>query len=642
MRRGHDKDVKPARPKRFRSLAKRFSIVTTVVLMWVVVIGVVWDLNSHTLDWRKIVLLAGAVGGVALAISRFSIRVLGRPLELLEKGITSVGEGKLELIQVSRTGDEIESLGESFNRMIRALAASQEQIRQHQELLEERIRERTAELEKAMQGAMVASRAKSEFLANMSHELRTPMNGLLGMLDLVLDGPVGGEDRENIEIAQRCAYSLLGLLNDILDLSKIEAGRMQLERVPCNVQSVIEECLRPHAAKAQQKGITLEYSCASGGSLTVAGDPVRLRQIVNNLVSNAIKFTESGGVRVTQSATERRGKKATVVIEVADTGAGIPSDKLALIFDKFTQADSSITRKYGGTGLGLAITQKLTQLYGGSIRVESELGRGSRFIVEIPFDIVGGDVVVEMPVRKTAEVAPAEQSVHLLLVEDNPVNQRVALAMLRKKGYSIDVAQNGQEALEILEQSAVPYDIILMDVQMPVLDGLETTRAIRRDSRWRHLPIIAMTAHAMTGDKERCLKTGMDAYLSKPLQAADLIATIEKQLATGAPRAAAPPPDRDEPLHEDQELVRSMLHLFMQLAPERLRKLDAAIVAQESPLLAAEAKAIRVASKQLGNARLGECASRLEKAASSRDFGSAAECAKQIREEIESLTATPA
>jgi len=519
------------RPRQYKSIARRFSIFTLIVLLWVMLISFVWDMNQGTLDWRKFVLLTGAVSGVAMAISRFSLRVLSRPLELLEKGMLSVGQGKLEPMQVSRTGDEIESLGESFNRMISALAASQEQIQQHQELLEERIRARTAELQQAMQGAVVATHAKSEFLANMSHELRTPMNGLLGMLDLVLDGTIAGEDRENVEIAQRCAYSLLGLLNDILDLSKIESGRMQMERVPCNVRELIEECLRPQTAKAHQKGIALQFVCSSGAGLTVTGDPLRIRQIVNNLVSNAIKFTDSGMVRVTQSSTQQIEGKTTVSIEVSDTGTGIPADKLALIFDKFTQADSSISRKYGGTGLGLAITRKLIELQGGEIRVESEVGKGSRFIVEIPFEVVAAASVATAPLVRASVAAPAaDGSTRLLLVEDNAVNQRVVLAMLRKKGYAIDVANNGQEALDQLAVNS--YDLVLMDVQMPILDGLETTRAIRADDRWKHLPIIAMTAHAMTGDKERCLNAGMDAYLTKPLKGPLLIDTIEKYLLT--------------------------------------------------------------------------------------------------------------
>jgi signal transduction histidine kinase/ActR/RegA family two-component response regulator len=530
--------VDHSRPNNFRSLSSRFSIFTSIVLLWVVAIALVWDLNQHTLDWRKFVLLSFAVGGVAIAISRFSIRVLGRPLELLERGITSVGHGKLQPIQVSRTGDEIESLGESFNRMIRRLAASQEQIRQHQELLEERIRERTAELEMAMKGALVASQAKSEFLANMSHELRTPMNGLLGMLDLVLDGPTRGEDRENIEIAQRCAYSLLGLLNDILDLSKIEAGRMQLERVACNVHTVIEECLRPHSVKALQKGIELRFENLSGQKLTVAGDPLRLRQIVNNLVSNAIKFTETGWVRVTQTVTERADGKVNINIEVADSGAGIPADKLGLIFEKFTQADSSITRKYGGTGLGLAITRKLAELHGGTIRVESEVGNGSRFIVEIPFEVIQSGSAAPKFVQRANRGEDFSRA-RLLLVEDNRVNQRVALAMLRKTGSAVDIANTGQEALDMLAVPESSYDLVLMDVQMPVLDGLEVTRTMRRDARWRHLPVIAMTACAMTGDRERCLAAGMNDYLSKPLEASKLLEAVEKHLTPAAKALSA-------------------------------------------------------------------------------------------------------
>jgi signal transduction histidine kinase/DNA-binding response OmpR family regulator len=523
---------------KLRSLSSKYSVFTSILLLWVVATSLWWDIHLHTFDWTKGLILCGIVLGVAAAISQFTNRLLARPLTLLEAGITSVREGRLEPIRVSRTGDEIEYLGESFNRMITALAASQEEIRQYQELLEERIRQRTHELEKAMHGALAASQAKSEFLANISHELRTPMNGLLGMLDLVLDSSMGGEQREQVEIAQRCAYSLLDLLNDILDLSKIEAGRMILEKVPFNLRAVAEDCVRAQGAKAQQKGVDLRFEYA-GDVTNVTGDPLRLRQIVANLLSNAIKFTEKGWVNVRQSISSSSDGRLGMVLEVADSGAGIPSEKVPLIFEKFTQADSSISRKYGGTGLGLAITKRLVELQGGQIRVESRVGRGSTFIVEIPFEAAEAEAPAVEPRRDQPTAVPAAKQPRLLLVEDNAVNQRVVLAMLRKKNYAIEVANNGQEALDKLERAAERYNLVLMDVQMPVLDGLETTRAIRRNKSWDYLPIIAMTAHAMIGDRERCLQAGMNAYISKPVQQAGLIAVIEQYLASYRRRAAS-------------------------------------------------------------------------------------------------------
>jgi signal transduction histidine kinase/CheY-like chemotaxis protein len=521
---------------------------TGVLVLWIVVTILCWDILRHTFDLAKGLVLFAVVVIVAAVISRFTIRLLARPLALLQAGITSVREGRFEPIQVSRTGDEIEYLGESFNRMIETLAASQAEIRQHQEHLEERIRQRTEELGQAMQSALAASHAKSEFLANMSHELRTPMNGLLGMLDLVLDSGLNGDQREQLEIAQRCAYSLLALLNDILDLSKIEAGKMVLERIPFNVRSVVEDCIKSHVAKAVQKRIDLRFQCEESAHLDVLGDPLRVRQIVANLLSNAIKFTDQGWVCATLNTALRADGRIDVKLQVSDTGTGIPADKLPAIFEKFTQADGSITRRYGGTGLGLAITQRLVDMHGGEIRVESEVGKGSTFSVTLLCE--AAPVPVRETPRKKIDTAPdlsdAPTGARLLVVEDNLVNQKVVLAVLRKKGFRMDVANDGREALAKLDAPDAAYDLVLMDVQMPVLDGLEATRCIRRNPRWSRLPIVAMTAHAMNGDRERCLEAGMDAYISKPVQPAHLIATIEKHLAAAAaPVGATAPPQTD-------------------------------------------------------------------------------------------------
>jgi signal transduction histidine kinase/CheY-like chemotaxis protein/HPt (histidine-containing phosphotransfer) domain-containing protein len=629
---------------KLRSLSSKYSMFTSILLLWVVATSLWWDIHLHTFDWTKGLVLCGIVLGIAAAISQFTNRLLARPLTLLEAGITSVREGRLEPIRVSRTGDEIEYLGESFNRMIAALAASQDEIKQYQELLEERIRQRTQDLEQAMHGALAASQAKSEFLANISHELRTPMNGLLGMLDLVLDSHVGGEQREQVEIAQRCAYSLLDLLNDILDLSKIEAGRMILEKVPFDIRSIVEDCVRAQGAKAAQKGVELRFEYV-GEATNVTGDPLRLRQIVTNLLSNAIKFTDKGWVTVRQSVSAGADGKINMVLDVADTGSGIPSDKVPLIFEKFTQADSSISRKYGGTGLGLAITKRLVELQFGQIRVESRVGQGSTFTVEISFEIAPAAAPAAELRHEKRTAPPVARHARLLLVEDNAVNQRVVLAMLRKKDYQIDVANNGQEALEKLARATEPYNLVLMDVQMPVLDGLETTRAIRRNSNWDYLPIIAMTAHAMIGDRERCLQAGMNAYVSKPVQQAGLIAEIEKHLVSGTAPATAPQTSAvervltDKLMQQDRALVSEMLRLFMEVAPERLEKLATAAAHGDAETLAKEAKRIGAAAEHIAATSLGQCARSIGDAAARGDFGAVKADVEALRREIRSLEA---
>ena len=649
------------KPAKFYSLSSKFTIFIGLLLTWVAAMIILWDIRLHQFDLSKGVVLCVVVIVAGGAISRVTIRLLARPLTLLQQGITSVRQGKFEPIQVSRTRDEIEYLGESFNRMIEELAVSHQEIRRHGELLEDRIHQRTEDLEKAMRAALAASQAKSEFLANMSHELRTPMNGLLGMLDVVLDSPVEPEQRDHLETAQRCAYSLLALLNDILDLSKIEAGKMMLENIPFNVRTVLEDCVKSYHATAAQKKIALHFELDLSAPTQIFGDPLRLRQVAANLLSNAVKFTDRGWVCLrlssqpdssksdsskndsakNDSANNEPGSRVNMIIAVSDTGPGIEAEKLPFIFDKFTQADGSITRKYGGTGLGLAITRRLTGMQGGQVQVESKVGKGSTFTVTIPCELV--KTPQSAPAERPREIAArhgAASAARVLLVEDNVVNQKVVMAILRKQGFHIDVANDGREALNKLEASGGDYHLVLMDIQMPVLDGLETTRAIRRDPRWQNLPIIAMTAHAMNGDRERCLQAGMNAYISKPVQPAHLVSMVETHLTSRAPEPpvhAANAMERsliDRLMQGDSAMVNDLLHVFLQLAPERLERLETAADHADVGTLAAEAKNIAAAAEQLTSRGLAECAQRIEQAVARGDFNGVKQDLGTLRREI--------
>ena len=524
--------------KPFQSLSTRFTAFTGVLLLWVVAATLAYDLHQGTLTIAKAMLECCVVLVVAAVISLFTIRVLGRPLRYLQQGITSVRKGRLEPIQVSRTGDEIEYLGESFNQMIDALSSSQDEIHRHQDLLEQRIRQRTEELEEAMLRAQAANEAKSEFLANMSHELRTPMAGILGMLDVTLESDLPDEHRDQLETAQRCAYSLLALLNDILDLSKIESGRMGLEKIPFDVRIVLQDCVRSFQPRADDAGIDLVCDVASAVPDEVLGDPLRLRQIFANLLSNAIKFTVQGHIRVTLDATPITDSEVRMRFSVEDTGIGIPAEKLPLIFEKFTQVDGSVSRKFGGTGLGLAITRKLVDMHHGEIGVESEPGKGSTFTVNLR-------CTVPQPAKEHAKVSrpgAAKESrdgapARVLVVEDNQVNQKVVTTVLRKRGFTVELANNGVEALELLERDDA-FRLVIMDVQMPVMDGLEATRRIRLNPKWRNLPILAMTAHAMNGDREKCLSAGMNGYISKPVHPSHLISVMDEYMTAAEPAGA--------------------------------------------------------------------------------------------------------
>jgi signal transduction histidine kinase len=519
-----------ARPGPLRTLASKFSLLTAALVLVAMILA--YALGRNTVDMGKGILLFAIVALLAGVISRFTMRNLARPLAQLQAGIVSAQNGRLEAIQISKTGDEAEFLGASFNAMIAALSASHSALLEQQGLLEKRIQDRTDQMEAAMRSAQAASRAKSDFLANISHELRTPMNGVIGMLDIALDRDLSTDLAEQLQTAQRCAYASLSLLNDILDLSKIEAGKMTLEKLPFDLRTLVADCIQANQPKAAENSVQLRAEVSPEVPRQIMGDPLRMRQIIANLVSNAVKFTEHGSVTVRVDGEFTGAGKFTLRISVEDSGTGIPADQLLCIFEKFTQADGSVSRRFGGTGLGLAITRSLVELHGGDIQVQSELGRGSTFAVTLKCEAdATSDTVQKANLMEHVPSVPstAASPARILVVEDNQVNQKVVTAVLRKRGFFIELANDGQEALSKLENSAA-FDLILMDVQMPVLDGLEATRLIRKEPRWNGLPIVAMTAHAMNGDKERCLEAGMNGYISKPVHPSLLLRTVDEFL----------------------------------------------------------------------------------------------------------------